>query len=47
MLDDTEEYNDISWEYFKVVHYCKEKGDDHSSNHKCLVKWNDTNKTKS
>jgi hypothetical protein len=31
----------------KVVDYCKEKGDVNSSNHKCLVEWNDINKTKS
>jgi hypothetical protein len=47
MLDNTEEDNDMSWECCKVVDYCKEKGDDHSSNHKCLVEWNDINKTKS
>jgi hypothetical protein len=47
MLDNTEEDNDMSWECHKVVEYCKEKGDDDSSNHKCLVEWNDLNKTKS
>jgi hypothetical protein len=47
MLDNTEEDKDMSWECYKVVDYCKEKGDDNSSNHKCLVEWNDTNKTKS
>jgi hypothetical protein len=47
MIDKTEEYNDMSWECHKVVNYCKEKGDIISSNHKCLVKWNDINKTKS
>jgi hypothetical protein len=47
ILDKTEEDNDISWERHKVVDYCKEKGDDHSSNHNCLVEWNDINKTKS
>jgi hypothetical protein len=46
-LDNTKKYNDISWEYHKVVDYCKEKGDVNSSNHKCLVEWNDINKTKS
>jgi hypothetical protein len=46
MLDQTEEDNDMSWKCFKVVDYCKQKGDDHSSNHKCLVEWNDVNKTK-
>jgi hypothetical protein len=47
MLDNTEEDNDMSWECHKVVDYCKEKGDVNSSNHKCLVEWNDINKTKS
>jgi hypothetical protein len=37
MLDNTEEDNNMSWECHKVVDYCKEKGDDHSSNHECLV----------
>jgi hypothetical protein len=27
--------------------YFKEKGDDHSSNHKCWLEWNDITKTKS
>jgi hypothetical protein len=35
------------WEYCKLVVYCKEKGDNHSSNHKCLIEWDDINKTKS
>jgi hypothetical protein len=47
MLDKTEEDNDMSWEFCKIVVYCKEKGDVNSSNHKCLVEWNDINKTKS
>jgi hypothetical protein len=47
MLDQIEEDNDMSWEYCKVVDYCKEKGDVDSSNHKCLVEWNDVNKNKS
>jgi hypothetical protein len=47
MLDKTEEYNDMSWECFRVVDFCKEKEDEKSSYHKCLVKWNDINKTKS
>jgi hypothetical protein len=37
LLDQTEEDNDMSWEYDKVVDYCKEKGDVNSSNHKCMV----------
>jgi hypothetical protein len=47
MLDKTEEDNDMSLECYNVVYYCKEKGDVSSSNHKCLVEWNDINKTKS
>jgi hypothetical protein len=47
MLDNTEEDNDISWECHKIVDYCKEKGDVNSSNHKCLVEWNDVNKNES
>jgi hypothetical protein len=47
MLDQTEEDNDMSWECHKVVDYCKEKGGVNSSNHKCLVEWNDINKNKS
>jgi hypothetical protein len=37
MLDQTEEDKDMSWEFHKVVDYCKEKGDVNSSNHKCLM----------
>jgi hypothetical protein len=47
MLDQTEEDNDMSWECCKVNEFYKEKGDVNSSNHKCLVEWNDINKTKS
>jgi hypothetical protein len=47
MLDKTEEDKDMSWECFKVADYCKEKGDVNNSSHKCLVEWNDINKTKS
>jgi hypothetical protein len=47
ILDQTEEDNDMSWECHKVVDYCKEKGDVNSLNHKCLVEWNNVNKTKS
>jgi hypothetical protein len=46
-LEQTENDKVISWEYYKVVDYCKEKGDVNSSNHKCLVEWNDVNKNKS
>jgi hypothetical protein len=37
----------VSCEFHKVVDFCKEKGYVNSSNHKCLVEWNDINKTKS
>jgi hypothetical protein len=47
MLDKTEEDNDMSWECCKVVDYRKEIGYGHCSNQKCLVEWNDINKTKS
>jgi hypothetical protein len=47
MLDQTEEDNHMSWECHKVVDYYKEKGDVRSSNHKCLVEWNDVNPIKS
>jgi hypothetical protein len=47
MLDKTEEDKNMSWECYKVIDYCKEKEDVNSSNHKCLVEWNDVNKTKS
>jgi hypothetical protein len=46
MLYKTEKDKDMSWECFKVVDYCKEKGDVNSSNHNCPVEWNDINKTK-
>jgi hypothetical protein len=44
-LDNTEEDKYITWKCHEVVDYCKEKGDVNSSNHKCLVEWNDSNKT--
>jgi hypothetical protein len=47
MLDNTEEDNDMSWEFHYLVDYCKEKGDVNRSNQKCLVEWNDSNKTTS
>jgi hypothetical protein len=47
VLDNTEADHYMSWECYKVVDYCKEKGDVNSSNHKCLVEWNDINKIKS
>jgi hypothetical protein len=47
LLDNTEKDKDMSWECYKIINYCKEKGDVISSNHMCLVEWNDINKTKS
>jgi hypothetical protein len=47
MLYNTEEDKDMSWKCCKVVDHCQEKGDDHSSNYKYLMKLNDINKTKS
>jgi hypothetical protein len=47
MLYNTEEDKYMSWEFHKVVDYCKEKGDVNSSSHKCLLEWNDINKNKS
>jgi NDP-sugar pyrophosphorylase family protein len=47
MLDNTEVDNDMSWGSQKLIYYCKEKGHDYGSNHKCLVEWNDINKNKS
>jgi hypothetical protein len=47
MLDNTEEDNDISMKCFKIVDYFKGKADNHRSNHKCLLEWNNINKTKS
>jgi hypothetical protein len=40
MSNKTDKDKYISWEYFKVVDYCKEKGEDHRSNPKCLAEWN-------
>jgi hypothetical protein len=47
MSIETENNNGMSWDFYMVVDYCKEKGDVKSSNHKFLVEWNDINKTKS
>jgi hypothetical protein len=47
IINKTEEDKDVSYECYKVVDHCKEKGDVNSSKHKCLVEWNDINKTKS
>jgi hypothetical protein len=47
MLDNTEGDNDMPCKCYQVVDYGKEKGYANSSNHKCLVDWNNVNKTKS
>jgi hypothetical protein len=47
MFDQTEEDKDMSWKCHKVVDYFKEKGDNHCTNHKCLVERNDIDKNKS
>jgi hypothetical protein len=40
MLDKTEEDNDMSWEFHKVVNFSNEKGDGQSLNYKYLVECN-------
>jgi hypothetical protein len=37
MLDNTEEDKDMSWEFYKVFDYSKEKGYFNSSNHKSQI----------
>jgi hypothetical protein len=32
VFEKTEEDNDMSWECHEVIDYCREKGDNHSSN---------------
>jgi hypothetical protein len=46
-LDKTEEDKDMTWKCCNIVDHCKEKGDVNSSNHKCLVEWDDINKINS
>jgi hypothetical protein len=46
-LDMTEDDKDRSWECTKVLKYCEEIGRNTSTNHKCLVEWNDINKSQS
>jgi hypothetical protein len=45
VLDKTEDDLDESWECTKVLKYCEDSGMDMSTNHNCLVEWNDMNKT--
>jgi hypothetical protein len=47
ILDRLEDDQDKSWECTKVLKYCEEIGMNTSTNHKCLVEWNDINKSKS
>jgi hypothetical protein len=43
----SEDDKDKSWECTKVLKYCEETGINTSTNHKCLVEWNDINKSQS
>jgi hypothetical protein len=43
----SEDDNDRSWECTNVLKYCKEIGMNTSTNHKCLVEWNDIKKSQS
>jgi hypothetical protein len=43
LLDRLEDDQDKSWECTKVLKYCEEIGMNTSTNHKCLVEWNDIN----
>jgi hypothetical protein len=45
ILDRLEDDQDKSWECTKVLKYCEEIGMNTSTNHKCLVEWNDINKS--
>jgi hypothetical protein len=47
LLDSLEDDQDMSWECTKVLKYCEEIGTNTSTNHKCLVEWNDINKSQS
>jgi hypothetical protein len=47
VLDKTEDDLDESWECTKVIKYCEDSGMDMSTNHICLVEWNDMNTTQS
>jgi hypothetical protein len=43
ILDRSEYDQDKSWECTKVLEYWEETGINTSTNHKCLVEWNDIN----
>jgi hypothetical protein len=47
VLEKTEDYLDESWECTKVIKYCEDSGMDMSTNHNCLVEWDDMNKSQS
>jgi hypothetical protein len=47
LLDRLVDDQDKSWECTKVLKYCEEIGMNTSTNHKCLVEWNDINKSQS
>jgi hypothetical protein len=45
VLGKTEDDLDESWECTKVFKYCEDSGMDMSTNHHCLVQWDDMNKS--
>jgi hypothetical protein len=47
ILGRLEEDQDKAWECTKVLKYCEEIGMNTSTNYKCLVEWNDINKSQS
>jgi hypothetical protein len=47
VLGKTEEYKYMVWECTMLVEYYREDGDNYSTNHKCLVGWNDNKKSES
>jgi hypothetical protein len=47
MLGRLEDDQDKSWECTKVLKYCEEIGMNTSTNHKCLVEWNEMKKSQS
>jgi hypothetical protein len=47
VLDMDEKDGDMSWGCSKVLEYCEEKGADFCTKRKCLVEWNDINKSQS
>jgi hypothetical protein len=46
-LDMTEDDKDRSWECTKVLKYSEEKEMDGNTSCKCLITWNDMNKSQS